>query len=127
MRRYNATQRSQVGVGITRSARRYSVKLFERSNGLDTSLYKNIPLPFTFTYKVVSEKGTTDLEEGSGLGGERLNTRCCKGCHMSLLNWQSPFWLPQHTHGTCEVTVDGIKSLQPSANISVYVVHAHYP
>ena len=26
---------------------RKSVKRFERSNGLDTALYKNIPLPFT--------------------------------------------------------------------------------
>ena len=28
---------------------RKSVKRFERSNGLDTALYKNIPLPFIHT------------------------------------------------------------------------------
>ena len=33
------------GVGINRSAREESVKRFERSNGLDTALYKTIPLP----------------------------------------------------------------------------------
>ena len=31
------------------SGKAKSVKRFERSNGLDTALYKNIPLPFTFT------------------------------------------------------------------------------
>ena len=36
------------GVGMNRSAREESVKRFERSNGLDTALYKTIPLPFTF-------------------------------------------------------------------------------
>ena len=35
------------GVGMNRSARGGSVKRFERSNGLDTALYKT--LPFTFT------------------------------------------------------------------------------
>ena len=38
----NASQRSLVGVGMNRSGRRRSVKCFERSNGLDTSLYKVI-------------------------------------------------------------------------------------
>ena len=32
------------GVGMNRSAREESVKRFERSNGLDTALYKTIPL-----------------------------------------------------------------------------------
>ena len=39
----NASQRSRVDVGMNRSA---IVKRFKRSNGLDTALYKNIPLPF---------------------------------------------------------------------------------
>ena len=42
----NASQRSQVGVGINKSAQRCSVKRFERSNRLDTVLYKIIPTPF---------------------------------------------------------------------------------
>ena len=33
------------GVGMNRSARGGKVKRFERSNGLDTALYKTIPLP----------------------------------------------------------------------------------
>ena len=37
-REKNASHRSRVGVGMNRSAR---VKRFERSNGLDTALYKN--------------------------------------------------------------------------------------
>ena len=38
------------GVGMNRSAREGNkCKRFERSNGLDTALYKNIPLPFTVT------------------------------------------------------------------------------
>ena len=36
----NASQRGCVGVGMNRSARERSVKLFEQSNGLDTALYK---------------------------------------------------------------------------------------
>ena len=28
------------------SARKYSVKHFEQSRGVDTALYKNLPLPF---------------------------------------------------------------------------------
>ena len=36
------------GVGMNRSARGGSVKRFERSNGLDTALYKTIPLPLPF-------------------------------------------------------------------------------
>ena len=43
----SASQRSQVGVGMNRSARIGSVKRFERSNRLDTVLYKNITLPFS--------------------------------------------------------------------------------
>ena len=38
---WNASKRSRVGVGMNRSARGGSVKRFERSNGLDTVLYKN--------------------------------------------------------------------------------------
>ena len=37
------------GVGMNRSAREESVKRFERSNGLDTALYKIIPF-FTFSF-----------------------------------------------------------------------------
>ena len=37
-------KRSRVVVGMNRSDRRKSVKCFERSNRLDTALYKNIPL-----------------------------------------------------------------------------------
>ena len=33
---------------MNRSARGQSVKRFEQSNGLDTALYKNMPLPFSF-------------------------------------------------------------------------------
>ena len=36
----NASQRSRVGVGMNRSARGLSVKRFERSNKLDSALYK---------------------------------------------------------------------------------------
>ena len=34
------------GVGMNRSARGGKCKALERSNGLDTALYKTIPLPF---------------------------------------------------------------------------------
>ena len=40
----NSSQGSRVGVGMIRSARGWSVKRFERSNGLYTALYKNIPV-----------------------------------------------------------------------------------
>ena len=43
------------GVGMNRSvitAKAKSVKRFERSNGLDTALYKNIPLPFLNLSKI---------------------------------------------------------------------------
>ena len=43
----NAFQISQVGVGMNRSAGVGSVQRFERSNRLDTVLYKNITLPFS--------------------------------------------------------------------------------
>ena len=39
----NASQRSRDGVGMNRSARGWSVKQCEQSQGLDTALYKNIP------------------------------------------------------------------------------------
>ena len=35
------------GVGMNRSARGGKCKALERSSGLDTALYKTIPLPFT--------------------------------------------------------------------------------
>ena len=41
----NASQRSRDGVGMNRSARGFSVKHFEQSQGLDTAFYKNVPLP----------------------------------------------------------------------------------
>ena len=41
-------QEKQVGVGMNRSARGGKCKLFERSNGLDTALYKTIPLPYLY-------------------------------------------------------------------------------
>ena len=34
---------------------RISVKRFERSNGLDTALYKNIPLPFYNTQAISAQ------------------------------------------------------------------------
>ena len=37
----NASQRSQDGVGMNMSARGWSVKNLEWSQGLDTALYKN--------------------------------------------------------------------------------------
>ena len=40
----NASQRSQVGIGLNRSARGRSVKCFEKSQGQDTYHNKNIPL-----------------------------------------------------------------------------------
>ena len=42
----NASQRSRNGVVMNRSARGWSAKRFEQSQGLDTALYKNVPLPF---------------------------------------------------------------------------------
>ena len=45
----NASQRSWVGVGMNRSAGRWRVKRFERSNGLDTALYEDTPFA-TFNY-----------------------------------------------------------------------------
>ena len=43
----NCCLRSRVGVGMNRSAREgKSVKRFERSDGLDTVLYKNYLYPF---------------------------------------------------------------------------------
>ena len=42
------------GVGMNRSGLpgEESVKRFERSNGLDTSLYKTIPLPFLYSFSL---------------------------------------------------------------------------
>ena len=52
LRGYNASQQSRVGVGMNRfDAGGDSVNRFERSSGLDTALYKNIPffsLSFVF-------------------------------------------------------------------------------
>ena len=51
-----------------------SVKRFERSNGLDTALYKTIPLPFTFymTYEKFDWYKTTQY---SPLGHNAWSTR----------------------------------------------------
>ena len=40
----NASKRSRFGVRIKMSAGGRSVKRFERSNGLDIALFKNVPL-----------------------------------------------------------------------------------
>ena len=45
---------SQVSVGMNRSAKRRNVKRFERSNRLDTALYKNI---FMFFYSLCVPAG----------------------------------------------------------------------
>ena len=44
----NASQRSRVCAGMNRSVRGWSEKCFEWSNSVDTALYINIPLPFSF-------------------------------------------------------------------------------
>ena len=44
-------KRSPDGIGMNRSARRRSAKLFEQSQGLDIVLYKDVPL-YLFIFKM---------------------------------------------------------------------------
>ena len=69
--RLNASQRSRVGVGMNRSTRGQIVKCFVRSNGLDTTLYINIPLSsfsffmmsfFRVSREILSRSACTDVK-----------------------------------------------------------------
>ena len=53
---------------------RTSVKRFERSNGLDTALYKNIPLPFMYRSTIdLTNKHVNNISRKLETGTEENN------------------------------------------------------
>ena len=68
-------EKAEDGIGMKIFASGLSVKRFERSNGLDTVLYKNKPLPFTFLLWGIQELSSfsqeyTKYAGGGGGGGQ---------------------------------------------------------
>ena len=61
----------------------HSVKCFERSNGLDTALYKNIHFFYTFSPISVTRYSFTQLTE-LGHCGENKNGRASKRSNVDI-------------------------------------------